>query len=204
MVVLPLEDYDTDWVLYPRVSKDCVVRVQTNDYSVPWQQARRHRHLEVRVDDQWVRILAEGEEVARHPRSYGHHQQILDRRHYDGLWQSRAGAAFARLEKGFLNAYGQVGQQFYEGLGHKTEQLKNALQGILRLERQYSHADIELALTMAVAQRQFDPMVVEYLLRVGASASQPPPPVPILNDIQVEQRDLFSYDQLFQTGAATP
>ena len=84
-------------------------------------------------------------------------QQILDRTHYDGLWQSRAGAAFARLEKGFLSAYGQVGQQFYDGLGRKTERLKAALHAILRLERQYAHPDILAALHMAVAHRYFDP-----------------------------------------------
>lgn len=200
LLALPEAAYDTDWVLYPRVSKDCVVRVQTNDYSVPWQQARQHRHLEVRVDGQWVRIMAQGEQVACHPRCYGKHQQILDRRHYDGLWQSRAGAAFARLEKGFLQAYGPVGHQFYEGLGHKTQRLSQALQGILKLERHYSHADIELALQRAVEQRQFDPMVVEYLLRVGSTSSEPPPVVPILSDMPVEQRDLGSYDQVFKTG----
>ena len=199
LLPLPLEPYDTDWVLYPRVSKDCVVRVQSNDYSVPWQVARDHRQLEVRVDGQAVRLMVGSEEVARHARSYAKHQQILDRTHYDGLWQSRAGAAFARLEKGFLSAYGQVGQQFYDGLGRKTERLKAALHAILRLERQYAHPDILAALHMAVAHRYFDPLAVEYLLRVGSLKAEPPPPMPILDEVIVEQRALSSYDQLFET-----
>jgi transposase len=200
LLPLPAEPYDTAWVLYPRVSKDCVVRVQTNDYSVPWQIAQRHRSVEVRVDGQWVHILANGDEIACHPRCYGRHQQILDQTHYDGLWQSRAGQAFARLEKGFLTAYGPVGHQFYEGLGRKTERLKSALQAILKLERRYAHADIEAALQTAVAHRYFDPMVVEYLLRAGSLQPEPPPPVPILNEVAVEQRALSSYDQFFGTG----
>jgi hypothetical protein len=40
LLPLPAEPFDTDWVLYPRVSKDGVVRVDTNDYSIPWQYAR--------------------------------------------------------------------------------------------------------------------------------------------------------------------
>ena len=54
LLPLPTEPFDTDWVLYPKVSKDCVVRVDTNDYSVPWQVAQRHlrQPLEVRVDGQ--------------------------------------------------------------------------------------------------------------------------------------------------------
>ena len=52
--------------------------------------------------------------------------QILNRALYDGLWQSRAAAAFAVLERGFLEAYGRVGRHFYAGLGRKTERLKAA------------------------------------------------------------------------------
>ena len=200
LLPLPAEAYDTAWVLYPRVSKDCVVRVQTNDYSVPWQVAQRYRSVQVRVEGQWVHILANGEEVACHPRCYGHHRQILDQSHYDGLFQSRAGQTFARLEKGFLTAYGSVGHQFYEGLGRKTERLKRALHAILKLERRYAHADIEAALQTAVAHRYFDPMVVEYLLRVGSLQAEPPPPMPLLHEVAVEQRPLSSYDQFFGTG----
>jgi transposase len=199
LLPLPAEDYDTAWVLYPRVSKDCVVRVQTNDYSVPWEYAQRHRHLEVRVDGQWVRVLVGDDEIARHPRCYAKHQQVLEQKHYQGLWQSRAGAAFARLEKGFLSAYGQVGQQFYEGLGRKTERLKSALQSILKLEKQYAHSDIVIALETAVAQRYFDPLAVEYLLRLGSLRAEASPPVPMPGEIVVEERSLSSYDQWVDT-----
>ncbi|MFW9835781.1 MAG: IS21 family transposase [Candidatus Thorarchaeota archaeon] len=200
LLPLPPEPFDTDWVLYPQVSKDCVVRVQTNDYSVPWSYAQRYRQLEVRVDGQWVQIWAEGEEIARHARCYSKHQQILDREHYQGLWQTRQGAVFARLEKGFLTAYGQVGRRFYEGLGRKTERLKHALQAILKLERQYAHADIMAALQMAVDHRFFDPLAVEYLLRVATLDTEAVPPTPIQIEIPVEERSLSSYDEWVGRG----
>jgi transposase len=197
LLPLPKEPWDTAWVLYPRVSKDCVVRVQTNDYSVPWQVAQQHRHLEVRVSGQWVHILADSKEVACHRRCYTKHQQILMPEHYQGLWQTRAGSVFARLEKGFLSAYGQVGQRFYDGLGRKTKHLKRALKAILRLERRYPHADILAALTTAVEHRCFDPLVVEYLLRVGQLKPVSPVSIPQLDYVTVEQRSLHSYDQCF-------
>ena len=200
LIDLPPESFDTDWVLYPRVSKDCVVRVQTNDYSVPWPQAQRHRHLEVRVDGQWVRIWAEGKEVACHARHFGKHQQILNREHYQGLWQTREGAAFARLEKGFLNAYGEVGRRFYEGLGYKTERLKDALQTIMKLESRYAHPDIMIALQLAVDHRFFDPLAVEYLLRVATLDTGAVPPTPTQLEIPVEQRPLTHYDELLGTA----
>jgi hypothetical protein len=198
LLPLPAEPFDTDWVLYPKVSKDCVVRVDTNDYSVPWQVAQRHLRepLEVRVDGQWVRIVDQGEEVARHPRSYARHQQILDRTHYDGLWQSRAAAAFAALERGFLEAYGRVGRHFYAGLGRKTERLKAALEAVLGLERQYPHEDILAALEVAVQHGYFDVAAVQYLLHTGRAVSVGPSVTPTTIDVPVEERALHTYDRL--------
>ena len=65
LLPLPAEPFDTDWVLYPKVSKDCVIRVDTNDYSVPWQVAQRHlpQLIKVCVDGQWVRIVDQGERL---------------------------------------------------------------------------------------------------------------------------------------------
>jgi transposase len=198
LLPLPVETFDTDWVLYPKVSKDCVVRVDTNDYSVPWQVAQRHlrQPLEVRVDGQWVRMVDQGKEVARHPRSYARHQQILDRTHYDGLWQSRAAAAFAALERGFLEAYGRVGRHFYAGLGRKTERLKAALEAILRLERQYPHEDILAALQVAVQHGCFDVAAVQYLLHTGRAVSVGPSVTPTTIHVPVEERALHTYDRL--------
>jgi transposase len=198
LLVLPAEPFDTDRVLFPKVSKDCVVRVDTNDYSVPWKAAQRHQRqpIEVRVDGNWVRILDEGKEVARHPRSYARHQQIIDRSHYDGLWKSRAAAAFATLEKGFLEAYGDVGHHFYAGLGRKTERLKAALEAILRLEQRYPHEDIVAALDVAVQHGYFDVAAVQYLLQTGRAVAPGPVATPTSAQVPVEERALETYDQL--------
>ena len=194
LLPLPAEPFDTEWVLYPRVSKDCVIRVDTNDYSIPWQYARKS--ITVRVDERWVRILSQDEEVARHVRSYARHQEILDRSHYKGLWQSRAEASFAALERGFLAAYGQVGQHFYAGLGRKTDRLKSALERILRLEREFSHQEIRVALEIAVQHGYFDPAAVHYLLRTGGVVTSQTTVTPTSLQVPVEKRDLASYDQL--------
>lgn len=202
LLPLPAEPFDTEWVLYPKVSKDCVVRVDTNDYSVPWQvaQQRRGQPIEVRVDERWVRIIHQGEEKARHPRCYSKHQQILDRSHYDGLWQDRAAAAFAVLERGFLEAYGQVGRHFYTGLGRKTERLKAALEAILRLERQYPHQDIVAALEVAVQHGCFDAAAVQYLLHTATAISVKGMVTPTDIDVSVEERALETYDRLHGGG----
>jgi transposase len=202
LLPLPAEAFDTDWVLYPKVSKDCVVRVDTNDYSIPWQVAQKYQrqHIEVRVDGNWVRILDGGQEAARHPRSYARHQQVIDRSHYDGLWQSRAAAAFAALERGFLQAYGQVGRHFYAGLGRKTTRLKSALETVLGLECQYAHEDIIAALEVAVQHGYFDAAAVQYLLQTGRTVTMGPPVTPTPIQIAVEERCLATYDRLHGGG----
>lgn len=194
LLPLPAEPFDTDWVLYPRVSKDGVVRVDTNDYSVPWQYARQP--VQVRVDGRLVSILSQGHQVACHRRCYARHQQVLDRAHYAGLWQSRAEASFTTLERGFLEAYGEVGRHFYMGLGRKTTQLKTALESILRLERQYPHQDILAALEVAVLHSYFDPAAVHYLLHSASLAPRQSAVTPISLDVPVEQRGLEVYDRL--------
>lgn len=56
-----------------------------------------------------MHILRRSKEVTRHPCCYVRHQQITDRSLYDALWQGRSSAANdAALERGFLNACGQV------------------------------------------------------------------------------------------------
>ena len=198
LLPLPKDPFDTDLVLYPKVRKDCVIRVDTNDYSVPWQIAQQHveETIEVRVDERCVRILSEGEEVAQHPRCYARHQQVLDRSHYNGLWESRAAAAFAALERGFLEAYGDVGRHFYTGLGRKTKRLKESLEAILRLEQRYPHEDILAALEAAVQHSYFDAAAVDYLLRSGKAVSVEPSVTPTSIHVPVEERPLAAYDVL--------
>lgn len=198
LLSLPEEPFDTDLVLYPKVRKDCVVRVHTNDYSVPWDVAQQHvgQTIEVRADERWVRILADSQEVARHTRSYARHQQIIDQAHYNGLWESRAATAFATLEGGFLEAYGDVGRHFYTGLGRKTQRLKEALQTILGLEQRYPHEDVLAALEVAVQHSYFDPAAVEYLLQTGRTVAVQSPVTPTSIDVPVEERALATYDVL--------
>jgi hypothetical protein len=93
-----------------------------------------------------------------------------------------------------------VGRQFYQGLGRKTERLHSALQAIVRLESQYPHPDIVAALKLAVEHGYFDPLAVEYLLRVVSLTPGPIPPTPTSLEIVVEERALSSYDHVMDGG----
>jgi transposase len=187
--------FDTDWVLSPKVSKQCLVRVDTNDYSVPPTCYRQP--VEVRADDKTVRILLGSQEVARHARCYGCYQVIIDREHYDAIRQSRTMKRFTVLKRGFLTAYGLVGHRFYEGLSRRTDLLSAALHQLLELEQTYPHQDVLAALEAVMRQGSYDPAAVKYWLMFASQpGNSPPTPVPNTAQIPVEERDLHIYDGL--------
>jgi transposase len=107
---LPAAALNTDWVLFPRVTKDCVIRVATNDYSAPWRLARQQ--VEVRVDEKSVRLYHQGHLAAEHPRFYGKYRQILNPQHYEGLWNRKPSAHFVRVQQAYRETYGEVGERF--------------------------------------------------------------------------------------------
>ncbi len=193
---LPTTPFDTDWVLFPRVTKDCVVRVATNDYSVPWRLARQR--VQVRVDARTVRVYHEGQLAAQHARSYAKYAQILDSKHYEGLWSRQPSAKFQRLQQAYHSAYGEVGERFFQGLSRATPHLEAALADLVALQETYRRADIQRAIGWAMGQGRFEPAVVHLLLMPAPAVR--PAPLPATVDLEVQVRDLAVYDAL--TGGA--
>ncbi len=81
LLALPRLPFDTDEVLFARVSKDGFVRFDTNDYSVP--PGVGGQLLEIRADDQTVAVRRGGSDLVRHLRSYAKHQTIVVPAHQD-------------------------------------------------------------------------------------------------------------------------
>jgi transposase len=199
LLPLPPTEFDTDWVLSPKVSKQCLVRVDTNDYSVPPSCYRQP--VEVRVNDTDILVLLQGEQVAHHARCYARYQTIIDRDHYEAIWASRTMKRFSVLKRGFLTAYGLVGHRFYEGLSRRTDMLTQALQQLLELEQIYPHQDVVDALEAVMRRGTYDPAAVKYwLMFAGQPIASSPVPTPGTAQISVEERDLHIYDQLIGGG----
>ena len=70
-----------DCVVARRVTRDCLVSFEGRRYSVPFTWVGRH--VEVRGTAQQVVVLAEGREIARHPRRTAR-RLVLEATHYDG------------------------------------------------------------------------------------------------------------------------
>ncbi|MCB1954148.1 MAG: IS21 family transposase [Rhodocyclaceae bacterium] len=88
-----------------RVTSTALIHFQRNRYSVPAQYA--HTVLSLRIYPTQLRLVAEGEEVARHRRSFERDQTLYDFTHYIGLVERkpgalRNGAPFAQMPEPLL------------------------------------------------------------------------------------------------------
>jgi hypothetical protein len=73
-----------------RVSSTCLVRVDRNRYSVPASAAGKA--VSVRITAVQVRIVANGELIAAHPRSFERDQLVCDPWHYLPVLEKKPGA----------------------------------------------------------------------------------------------------------------
>ena len=89
--LLPLAEqgFELAEVCFPRVDGLGCVRVRTNLYSVP---VKPDKTVEVRLYPGYVEVRDEGHCIARHERSYGRQQQVLDLEHYLDVLERKPGA----------------------------------------------------------------------------------------------------------------
>lgn len=82
---LPDRSFDTSIISYRRVGYDCLVRYQTNAYSVPAAMVGQTLLVKETEDKRLVLFDAAGLQVADHPLLSGHHQWSVQGSHYAGL-----------------------------------------------------------------------------------------------------------------------
>jgi transposase len=90
MLSLPAASYEACDIRSARVSSLSLVRYRGNDYSVP--VAYGHREVLVRGYVEAVAIACGTAEIARHRRSYGHADVLLEPLHYLPLLERKTGA----------------------------------------------------------------------------------------------------------------
>jgi transposase len=77
---LPSHSFDPCLMLQTQVDKYQTVRFDRNNYSVPRTFA--FRKVTIKAYALHIEVVAQGQSIARHPRSYGQGEQILDPLHY--------------------------------------------------------------------------------------------------------------------------
>lgn len=188
LIPLPVKPYEAVKMAEGKVDYFATVRFETNRYSVPVPFAGRL--VTVKAGAFEVKIYHRGEEIARHPRSYGKYQTVYDLKHYLPLLERRPRA----VKQARPVQQAEIPQELWE----YASRLKNPDRGMVRLLRLLVDHGAEKLLTAvkrAADQDQYSEDVVQYY----TTATEPTAPL-ALPGPKVKPVDLKAYDRLFAGG----
>jgi transposase len=199
---LPPRPFDTDVVLPLIASKEARVRFDTNTYSVPPECVGKTVIL--RADDEQVRVLCDGAEVAVHRRSYDRRRHVEDPAHIEKLLARRQSAHGPKRRERLLAACPQT-QLYLREVARRRIHLGHEIEKLLRLLDQYGKADFAHAVVQALALKTIGARYIRALCdqaRFARGLGEPPEPIltgnPTADDLVVVPHDMETYDALFE------
>jgi transposase len=89
-LAIPADRFDPRRLVSTTATSESLVRLETNDYSVPVEYG--HRPVVIRASVQTVSIYHAGREVARHARCWEREKQVFDPVHYLSLLDRKPGS----------------------------------------------------------------------------------------------------------------
>jgi transposase len=200
LLPLPMHPFNTDLIVAVRSAKTIYVRFDLNDYSIPPEAVGRQ--LLLVASDTLLRILDGTTEIARHARSYGRHQLVLEPAHAQALRSAKRKAFHAsptgRLALAVPESEALLDQAFAHGesAGSQTAQL-------LKLLDLYGAAALRRAVCEALERNTPRASSVAFLLRKHQRSTQSRAPLavdlsrhPEAQSIDVRPHNLETYDEL--------
>ena len=204
LLALPENPFDTDEQVEVKVGKTPYVRFQRNDYSVPHTYTRQT--LLVIASPGEVRVVAGGECIATHPRSYDKGQQIENPEHIAELVQHKRQAREHRGKDRLFHA-APTSQKLLEQAAQRGVNLGSIVAALLRLLDQYGASEAEAAIIESLARGVSHPHGVRQALDRRREALNQPVPIPVnleqhpeAKAVAVKSHDLALYDQLSENG----
>jgi len=162
---LAQQGFELAEVSFPRVDGLGCVRVGTNLYSVPVKPGQT---VEVRLYPAYLEVREEGRCIARHERSYGRQQQVLDLEHYLDVLERKPGAlagskplAAWRHRGLWPQGYDRLWQELM-GRHGKQSGTRQMIQ-VLSLIKQHGHERVRAAVEEAVTLGCWDSAAIRHL-----------------------------------------
>ncbi len=201
---LPTVPYDSDEILSVGVTPHARVHYDGNRYSVPPGLVRKTVML--RASAGLVRILDQGQEVARHERCYEKRQLLIHPDHKLAALKMRRRRRAGQREEEF-DALGPEAREFHGKLLALPIKPMPHLQRLLALVRLYGRHEVLAAIRLALQYQTYDAAYVETLLLQERRRGEIPSPMPLqpkrrelIEDIHLEEPDPGWYDALFGTS----
>jgi transposase len=204
LIALPDNPYPTEERRVVHVGKTPYVRFDGNDYSVPHTQVRRSLTVAASLDT--IRVLDGATVVAQHPRSFDQGQQIENPDHIADLVATKRAAAAHRSLDRLAHAV-PASQTLLQQAAARGTPLTRATRELVELLDAYGTAELEQAITEALAHDVPHPNAVRQALERRREQRDQPPPLTVTlpdNDkvrgIVVRPAALAAYDQLHIPG----
>ena len=196
---LPAVPFATDEILPVLVTPHARVHYDGNRYSVPPALVRKTVML--RASAGTVRILDQGQEVARHDRCYEKRQLLVHPDHrLAALKMRRRRQADGREEQ--FDALGPEAREFHLKLLTMPIKPTVHLRRLLGLVRLYGRKEVLAAIRQALQYQTYDAAYAEALLLQERRRRELPSPTPLqpkrrelIEDIHLEEPDPAHYDR---------
>jgi transposase len=196
---LPVIPFDTDEVVPAVVTPHARIEFDGNRYSTPPQWVRRP--VTIRANRDEIRVLHEGQVVARHVRSYERRQLIVLPDHRLAALGLRRRSRSTALEQAF-DALGPEAREFHLRLRSQPVKTGVHLRRLLGLAQLYGAAELLSAICRALELAAYDAAYVENLLLVARRRRHlPTPTLPtpkrreLIDEIQLDPADPAFYDR---------
>ena len=170
---LPAIPFDTDEVVPAIVSPHARIAFDGNRYSVPPQFVRKP--LTVRANRDELRLLHEGQVVARHVRSYERGQLLVLPEHRLAALRLRQRPQQQTLAQEF-DAWGPEARAFHLELNRRPVKTSVHVRRLLGLAKLYGRTEVLAAICRALELATYDAAYVENLLLAQRRRRQLPTP----------------------------
>ena len=200
LLKLPDNPYPVVERIAVSVGKTPYIRYDKNDYSVPHTHVRRS--LTVLADPDRVRVVDGLQVLASHRRSWDKGERIEDPAHIQRLVEQKRQARRHRATDQLASA-APASQALLVRAADRGDNLGTITAALMRLLRRYGAAELQAAITEALARDVPHPNAVRLALERRREDRQQPPPITMILPAHVRARDaavqphsLDTYDQL--------
>ncbi|MGH8134025.1 MAG: IS21 family transposase [Steroidobacteraceae bacterium] len=200
---LPSIPFDTDEIAPCIVSTHARVEFDGNRYSVAPSLARKTTTL--RADGSEVRVVHDGQVVARHLRSYERGQLIVLPEHRLAALEQRKRSTRTSLEQQF-DDLGPEARQFHLHLKTRPVKAGTHLRRLLNLVRVYGRQEVVAAIARASQLEPYDAAYVENLLLSERRRRElPTPTLPsprrreLIEEMELDPVDPAVYDRFLES-----
>jgi transposase len=196
---LPAIPFDSDEIVPAVVSPHARIAFDGNRYSAPPQFVRRPSTIRANRDE--LRLLHEGQTVAKHVRCYERRQLLVLPDHRLAALTLRQRPRQQALEQEF-DAWGPEARAFRLHLNSRPVKTSVHVRRLLNLAQVYGRTEVLAAMARALELATYDAAYVENLLLAERRRRQlPTPTLPtpkrreLIDDIELEPADPALYDR---------